>query len=235
LDLSGAVTSSPGTLLNSPISLSQAIPGIIEDAIRVNIELLEHGATRDRLLAAKRLALVRPFAYRAFRPLVRALTDRDAAVREAAAAALSSDSASAPIDRLIALLSDPDPNLRAGALRALRRFALENPDFTLAMHPQPTRESIISELRSDLPERRVASASYLADEHLIPTAVAAALLRACSGGDFVAREGLVLGIERSWNDGVEVDAALKTLGERDPDPTRRAYAKAALKAIASIN
>src|SRR5258706_9610371 len=99
------------------------------------------------------------------------------------------------------------------------------------MHPAPSRESLLAQLRSQLPEQRVQSAASLAEQKLIPHPVAAALLKAARTGDFVAREGLVLGIERAWADGREIELTLKDIQDADPDPAHRAYAGAARRAI----
>ena len=102
------------------------------------------------------------------------------------------------------------------------------------MHPARTHESLLANLRSPYPERRTEAAAYLSQNHIIPPPVAAALLRAVQAGDFVAREGLVLGIERAWADGGEVEAVLTTIQNDDPDNTNRAFASAARRAITSI-
>jgi hypothetical protein len=54
-----------------------------------------------------------------------------------------------------------------------------------------------------------------------------------SSGDFVVRQGLILGIDRAWTNGKEVQTTLETIQKDDPDPAQRTYAKAALRAIAS--
>ena len=102
------------------------------------------------------------------------------------------------------------------------------------MHPARTHESLLANLRSPYPERRTEAAAYLSQNHIIPPPVAAALLRAVQAGDFVAREGLVLGIERAWADGGEIETVLKTIQDDDPDHTNRAFASAARRAITSI-
>jgi hypothetical protein len=74
----------------------------------------------------------------------------------------------------------------------------------------------------------------MSENQILPSSVAAALMKAVQSGDFVARQGLVLGIERAWADGGEVEAVLKIIQDDDPDPTNRAYASAARRAITSI-
>ena len=69
--------------------------------------------------------------------------------------------------------------------------------------------------------------TYLANEELVPKRVATALIQAVRTGDFIARQGLVLGIERAWADGAEVEISLRSIQEEDPDPTHRTYAGAA--------
>jgi hypothetical protein len=215
--------------------LSFAKDDLLNEALKRNIELLDHGAPGDRLDAADRLSHIRPFASAALPALIRTLNDSNSLVRDAAFNAIAEDAASAPIDTFLTLLNDRDPALSHGAIRALHRFAPDDPRFLQFMHPAPSRESLLAQLRSQLPEQRVQSAAYLAGQKLIPHPVAAALLKAARTGDFVAREGLVLGIERAWADGREVDAALKTIQDDDPNPTNRAYAGAARRAIASID
>jgi hypothetical protein len=208
--------------------------GLLEEALHRNIDLLERGGPGDREDAANRLACIRPFAAAALPALVRSLSHPDASVRDAAANAICAEGASPPVERLIAMLDDPDAALRLGAMRGLLRLAPHDPRFTEVMHPARTRESLLANLRSPSPERRIEAAAYLSGNHIIPPTVAAALLRAVQSGDFVAREGLVLGIERAWADGGEVEAVLKTIQDDDPDHTNRAYASAARRAITSL-
>jgi hypothetical protein len=112
-------------------------------------------------------------------------------------------------------------------------FAPTDPRFTELEHAGPSRESLLTDLRSDAPERRMQGAAYLANEQLVSKSVAAALVKAVRAGDFIVRQGLVMGIERAWADGAEVELSLRTIQEDDPDPTHRAYAGAARRAIAS--
>ena len=53
--------------------------------------------------------------------------------------------------------------------------------------------------------------------------------------DYVIREGLLLGIERAWARDSEVIPALEELKDSETDQARRAYARAALKAIGVAN
>jgi hypothetical protein len=205
---------------------------LLEEALQWNIDLLERGSADDRQNAANRLACIRPLASPALPALVRALNDP--LVRDAAANAICADSASAPVERLVTLLDDHDSAIRSGAIRGLLRFAPHDPRFTAVMHPQRTRDSLLGNLRSPYPERRIEAATYMSENQILPSSVAAALMKAVQSGDFVARQGLVLGIERAWADGGEVEAVLKIIQDDDPDPTNRAYASAARRAITSI-
>jgi HEAT repeat protein len=214
--------------------LAEARSSLVEEALQRNIELLERGTPADRADAANRLACIRPFAAPALPALVRALNDPDADVRNAAANAICADGAAAPVEQFITMLDDRDATLRVGAMRGLLRFAPHDSRFTQVMHPTRTHESLLANLRSPYPERRIEAAAYLAENRIIPPLVAAALLKAVRSGDFVARGGLVLGIERAWADGGEVEAVLKKIQDDDTDLTNRAFASAARRAITSI-
>jgi hypothetical protein len=214
--------------------LDQARYSLLEEALRRNIDFLERGAPADRVDAANRLACIRPFAAPALPALVRALNHPDASVRDAAANAICAHGASPPVERLITMLDDRDAAVRIGAMRGLLRIAPDDPHFTEMMHPARTRESLLANLRSPYPERRIEAAAYLSGNHIIPPPIAAALMKAVQSGDFVAREGLVLGIERAWADGGEIEAVLRTIQDDDPDKTNRAFANAARRAITSI-
>ena len=214
--------------------LIQARSILLEEALQWNIDLLERGSAPDRQAAADRLACIRPFAAPAQPAQVRALNDPDAAVRNAAANAICAEGASPPVERLVTMLEDRDGAIRAGAMRGLLRFAPHDPRFTAVMHPPRTRDSLLADLRSPYPERRIEAATYMSENRIIPAPVATALMKAVQSGDFVAREGLVLGIERAWKNDGEVEVVLKSIQDNDPDQTNRAFAGAARRAITSI-
>jgi len=205
-------------------------------AVEANVNELASNLPSERLAAARRLAHVRQLASSALLHLIRYAGSDDAEFRDAALTAIAepdTPARSLPIDLLVSLLDDNDPTLRAGAMRTLQRFAPDDPRYTRAMHPPPSRAALLADLRSPRPERRVAAAAYLADANLLPPPVAAALLRSARAGDFAAREGLVIGIESAWRLGGDVEETLKGVTDRDRDPARRTCAKAALAAIAS--
>jgi hypothetical protein len=215
--------------------IAQAKFELVEEALRQNIDFLERGSPGDRFDAPERLSNNRPLASAALPALVRTLNDPNSLVRDAALFAISADAAAAPIDQFLQFLTGPDRALSQGAMCALERFAPDDPRFLQFLHPAPSHESLLAQLRSQLPEQRVQGAAYIADQKLIPDPVAAALLNAARSGDFVAREGLVLGIERAWADGRDIEPTLRDIQAGDPDPTRRAYAGAARRAIMSSN
>jgi hypothetical protein len=233
-DLGGMTFTLDGVAAQLRTFLVQGRSDLLEEALQWNIDLLERGLGVDRQNAANRLACIRPFASPALPALVRALNDPDSAVSNAAADAICAEGGSAPVEWLVTMLDDRDGAIRIGAMRGLLRFAPHDPRFTEVMHPARTHESLLGNLRSPYPERRTEAAAYLSQNHIIPPPVAAALLRAVQSGDFVAREGLVLGIERAWADGGEVEAVLQTIQDDDPDTTNRAFASAARRAITSI-
>ena len=214
--------------------LARGRQALLDEALQMNINLLQHGNPGDRADAAFRLAHIRPMASPALPALVRALSDPNEHVRQAARDAIFVDANSFPVDLFLSLLSDPDPMVRRSAMNLMTQFAPEDPHFMQLMHPAPTRESLLTDLRSQSVERRLKTAIYISDSRLIPQPVAAALLRAVKSGDFVAREGLVLGIERAWANGGEIEAVLKKIQDDDINLTNRAFASAARRAITSI-
>jgi len=219
------------------ISLSTAVYDLRGD-IAVNLKLLRHYVGIELFKArcvdaANHFARQRLFASEALPDLIRAVNDPSPIVRAAAQRALCEPGTPLPVELYLSLLTDSDPELRTGALRMLYAYAPNDPRF-VQFHPDPpARQAILAGLRSDKPEQRVRSATHLAEEHLVPKPVADALVKAVSSGDFVVRQGLILGIDRAWADGKEVETMLQTIQQHDPDPAQRTYAKAALRAIAS--
>lgn len=90
------------------------------------------------------------------------------------------------------------------------------------------------DLRNDSSAARQAAAIRLDREEVLEKRISNALIKAVISGDFAAREGLVMGIERAWKEEIGVEAALKQIATEE-DPTKRAFAKAALRAIAPPN
>jgi hypothetical protein len=138
----------------------------------------------------------------------------------------------------LTLLEDKDPAIRRMAAATLSAIDPDNPRIVQRTYTQPTNEQIaflLPRLRSPSQTIRIEAAHEISEKHLLPKPVAAALVRAIEQGDFVTREGLVLGIERAWPDQLEVEAVLNELSAKENNQARHANIKGALKAIASTN
>lgn len=123
---------------------------------------------------------------------------------------------------------DSDRQIAQMASNTLRRLDPFRPD--------PIRQAELSPwvtlLKDPLPANRQEAARRLYKEGVLEKAVSEALLKAVMAGDFAAREGLVMGIERAWKLEISVESTLRTIAAEE-DSTRRALANSGLRAIAA--
>jgi hypothetical protein len=95
--------------------------------------------------------------------------------------------------------------------------------------------AILRDLRNDSLTRRMTAANQLESLGVEPKEITAALIRAVQQGDMPAREGLLRAIDRAYTARANSLDTLKKLAA-DPDehdPKSRAYARAALRAVAT--
>jgi hypothetical protein len=92
---------------------------------------------------------------------------------------------------------------------------------------------LLRDLRAASPTLRLTAANQLDSLAIEPAPITKALVRATTSGDMPAREGLLRAIERARaekKDSLDMLKQLAAVPERS-DPTTRAYARAALRAI----
>jgi HEAT repeat protein len=122
------------------------------------------------------------------------------------------------------LLNDPDERVRTFAAQAIgTKDALVEARLV----------TLLQDLRSTDPHIRFRAATELSDMTAVDRQITAALLRAVNERDMPAREGLLLAIERAGASQKSPAEELTIAAANDPDPVRRAYAKAALRALQS--
>ncbi|MDB5320279.1 MAG: hypothetical protein JWN40_1910 [Phycisphaerales bacterium] len=122
------------------------------------------------------------------------------------------------------LLEDPDDNIRAAAATLLDRKDV------LARMRVP---AILRDLRSDIIDRRMIAARQLDDLGIEPKEVTAALRRAVDRRDMPAREGLIAALEAAHASHQKTLEVLQRMAD-ESDAAPRAYARAALREIASV-
>jgi len=213
-----------------------------------------------RGLALSQVEQLGPRARLALETIISLLQDRDPAIRRMSATALGTlgPLAKDALNPLLVLRNDTDPDVREQSLIAARHIAPDDPRIAKAVHQlmrdpnlavrdraraqvpilqghqRPDPAVLIEQLRSQNPLTRRLAAKTIADEAMVPDVIAAALVKAVDQGDFAVREGLVQGIEQAWAAEIEVDVALKKSQDFESNPAKRAYAKAALRAVTSI-
>jgi hypothetical protein len=123
---------------------------------------------------------------------------------------------------LEALLDDPDLETRVAAAELLGDPA--------AM-ARVRLAGWVRDLRSDALSARVLAARQIQGSGAYDSAFCAALVRAVERRDMAVREGLTRALERSAKRREAPDAVLRALAADEADPTTRAYARAALRAL----
>ncbi|MDB5320639.1 MAG: hypothetical protein JWN40_2270 [Phycisphaerales bacterium] len=95
--------------------------------------------------------------------------------------------------------------------------------------------ALLRDLRNDSPTRRMTAANQLDSLGVEPKEITAALIRAVKQGDMPAREGLLRVIDHAYTARTNSLDTLKNLAADtdEPDPKTRAYARAALRAVAT--
>jgi hypothetical protein len=95
--------------------------------------------------------------------------------------------------------------------------------------------ALLKDLRNDSPTRRMTAANQLESLGVEPKEITTALIRAVKQGDMAAREGLLRAIDRAYAARANsLDTLRKLATEPDQhDPTTRAYARAALRAVSA--
>lgn len=221
----GISSPQPGDVLRSLHLLRQL--GIDFHELRPQIEAAALSADRE-LRAEATVALV-ALGEAGVPGLLAMLDTDDPAKRGLALVQLGSmgklaRAATGPIRKLC---DDPDTGIAQLASQALQQIE----PFKPGPNRQRELEPLLTKLRDPSPEVRKSAAFKLDQEQALENHVASALIKSVARGDFAAREGLVLGIERAWKLQTSVEAALKEVAAKDDDAVRRAYAKAALRAL----
>lgn len=225
LTRTGMSSSQPGEVLRSLHLLRQF--GIDYHELRPQIESAALSADRE-LRAEASVALV-SMGEAGVPGLLAMLETNDDDRRGLALAQLGSmgklaRAATGPIRKLC---DDPHTGIAQLAGEALQQIE----PFKPAPNRQRELEPLLTRLRDPSPEVRKSAAFKLDQEQVLESPVASALIKSVARGDFAAREGLVLGIERAWKVQTSVETALKEVAAKDGDAVRRAYAKAALRAL----
>ena len=140
---------------------------------------------------------------------------------------------------LVAVAEDAgaDDAVRGAARRALGRIAPgDERAVALRLSSGGVAEielrMALEELRRNDPAARRRGVRRLVDSRALPAHVAAALERAVESGDFLSREGLVLGMERAWARGRPIEEVLRAAAASAGEPPEnRTYARAALRAL----
>jgi len=165
--------------------------------------------------------------------------------------------ASPPPELLTALKAEGDPALRRRAARVLHAMGVRSPAVNAAWATainDPDEQvrnlaaaaigtpvaadwarlnTLLRDLRDPDPGARLRAAHQVAESHLVEPDVAAALLRACRNRDMPAREGLLLAIEHARAALEPTADALQRAADQSADPTARAFARAALRELAT--
>jgi hypothetical protein len=93
---------------------------------------------------------------------------------------------------------------------------------------------LVRELRNESPLRRTIAANQLDSLGVEPKEITSALIRAVQHGDMPAREGLLRAIDRAYTSRANsLDMLRKLAAPEQSDPTTRAYARAALRAVST--
>lgn len=221
----GMSSPQPGDVLRSLHLLRQL--GIDYHELRPQIEAAALSADRE-LRAEATVALV-TLGEAGVPGLLAMLDTDDPAKRGLALVQLGSmgklaRAATGPIRKLC---DDPDTGIAQLAAQALQQIEPYKP----GPNRQRELEPLLTKLRDPSPEARKSAAFKLDQEQVLESPVASALIKSVARGDFAAREGMVLGIERAWKLQTSVEAALKEVAAKDDDAVKRAYAKAALRAL----
>jgi hypothetical protein len=196
-----------------------AVPRLFrpEEAIAAMVEL-------GRTPTVDRIRELNPDAKLLGARLLRVLKSDDAAARAAAAQVLGLVGSDVPEVRaaLLNLVRTGDEPVRIAAADALDDARSRRIAYT---------PGILRELRSDDSATRLRAARRAQTLGIDDDAVTGALFRSVSAGDMVAREGLVLGLERAYANQSKALDMLKELAQSTNDPATRAYVRAALRAI----
>lgn len=209
-------------------------------------------------LALSEAVQIGPQAAPALKAIIKLSKDGDPTLRRMAATALGAlgPAAKAGLDRLLELFADTDPDVRQEAVSAARRLAPADPRvlsglYQMMQDPDPILRNwarsrvaeikqrerdtalanpveLLQQLRSKDPPMRLQAARAMQARHVLPTRIETALLKAVEERDFAAREGLVMAIHEAWNSHIEITSALSMM---EKDPKRRAYARAAARAV----
>ncbi len=193
-------------------------------AQRATMALLKDDDAAIRRMAAEALGAMGPAAKEAIDPLLEGMKDSDPDVREQS---LYAARLIAPGDaRVASALYQKTHDANVAAREQARRYEAE---ARTTERPNPLE--LLEQLRSKDPAVRTLAARKMFEKHVLPVRVATALRKAVEGHDFAVREGLVLGIQAAWVSNEEVEVGLKRAAEEEKDPARRAYLRAAVRAV----
>jgi hypothetical protein len=123
------------------------------------------------------------------------------------------------------MLTNPDDAVRYAAAELLGRADVMK---------QMRLSALLKDLRGNSPTLRLTAARQLDELSVEPKALTAALVRAIERRDMPVREGILLALERAYASGHDALETLKLLADTDDaDGPTRAYARAALREVAS--
>lgn len=124
--------------------------------------------------------------------------------------------------KILPLVLGPDANHHDASVRLLNREDLAAVKELWV---------IVSSLSSQEPRLRQIAARQLHETKLVTAEIGDALVKAVDGRDFAVREGLIIGIVRGLRYQRDVIDELNDAAQREQDAARRAYVKAALRAL----
>jgi hypothetical protein len=124
------------------------------------------------------------------------------------------------------LLDDDDEDVRYIAGEVFNRQDIMN---------RARVPALLRELRSDSPTRRTSAANQIESLGVEPKEITDALIRAVKQGDMPAREGILRAIDHAYTSRANSLDTLRELAAApdQTDPTTRAYARAALRALST--
>lgn len=125
------------------------------------------------------------------------------------------------------LQKDEDPGVRELAERAV--WTLRG-QVRLPQWSPEERLRILAMLRDPSRQNRLAAATSILSQKVLPEAIARVIVKVVEDGDFAAREGLLKGLEEAWRQDRPLEVVLEESAGSSQAETR-AYARAAQRAL----
>lgn len=196
-------------------------------ALHATMELLKDEDAAIRRMAAEALGGMGPAAKQAIDPLLEGMKDSDSDVREQS---LFAARLIAPGDARVASASyQKKHDAEVAAREWARQFGTE------AKKKERVNLELLEQLRSKDPAVRTLAARKMTEQHALTPRVAAALRKAVERRDYAVREGLLLGIQAAWASDEDVEVGLRKAAEEETDQGRRAFLRAAVRAVGEGN